>query len=254
MTTSRELQLAEAELWQFLNGYGREPAKVCFWGLGFGCADTRVAEHCAELYRRGLAQRLLFSGGFGRITRAIFNNTEAETFAQRAIALGVPSEHILREPRASNTAENVRFSFALLEKQKKVQQQTELQQQASATGAPMVVACRNIYRPRVAATLRRWQPQQPFYLASPDLTYTEFAISPKQQDPKQQNPEQENPTQENQARHALVGEIDRLLQYPKRGWLAPVDIPVAVLQAYQTLEAAGYTANRCPPQPHNPIE
>ncbi|MGF1721240.1 YdcF family protein [Vibrio kyushuensis] len=76
--------------------------------------DLRVASHAAKLYHQGLAPHLLFSGGAGRFTEGIFDKTEAETFAAIARDCGVPSEAICMETKASNTGENVTFSYDLI--------------------------------------------------------------------------------------------------------------------------------------------
>jgi hypothetical protein len=41
--------------------------------------------------------------------------------------------------------------------------------------------------------------------------------------------------------HIMVGDLQRLLVYGKRGWSAPQDVPPAVMEAYERLVAAGYT-------------
>lgn len=39
----------------------------------------------------------------------------------------------------------------------------------------------------------------------------------------------------------MVGDIQRLKEYPKRGWQIPQDIPADVWAAYEFLVAKGYT-------------
>ncbi|WP_345424588.1 YdcF family protein [Halioxenophilus aromaticivorans] len=215
-----KLAQAEATLWQYLNSYQLQPLAPCRWLLVMGCADTRVAEYSAQLYHQGRAQHLLFSGGRGRVTKTQFaqsNDTEASVFADIAHAQGVPKEHLYCEPTATNTAENVTRSFEFF----------RTGPVAEFSGSePLLVVCRNIYRPRVAATLQRWQPEQAFLLASPPLTYAQF-VSAQQTLPG--------------VRHSMVGEINRLVHYPQRGWLPPVAIPEGVMQAYQVLLQAGFS-------------
>lgn len=43
-----------------------------------------------------------------------WSRTEAEIFAERAVARGVPPTAILTETKATNTGENIRFTQALL--------------------------------------------------------------------------------------------------------------------------------------------
>lgn len=68
----------------------------------------RVREGVA-LFRRGLAPRLLFTGG-----PAPRGGTEARVMARYALELGVPADAILREERSRDTAENAHNSVTLL--------------------------------------------------------------------------------------------------------------------------------------------
>ncbi|NVC93112.1 YdcF family protein [Vibrio natriegens] len=77
--------------------------------------DLRVAEHAAKLYQQKLAPLIVFSGGKGRFTDGLFDNSEAETFAEIAQAAGVPGDAILLETQSTNSGENVRFTHQLLE-------------------------------------------------------------------------------------------------------------------------------------------
>lgn len=76
--------------------------------------DLRVAEHAAQLYLDGYAPLLIFSGAQGRATEGLFDLSEAETFANVAKDMGVPSSAILVETKATNTGENIFFTQDLL--------------------------------------------------------------------------------------------------------------------------------------------
>ena len=39
----------------------------------------------------------------------------------------------------------------------------------------------------------------------------------------------------------MVGDLQRLIVYAKRGWSAPQDVPPEVMEAFEQLVAAGYT-------------
>ena len=41
--------------------------------------------------------------------------------------------------------------------------------------------------------------------------------------------------------HIMVGDLQRLTVYGRKGWSAPQEVPVEVQQAYERLVAAGYT-------------
>ena len=85
-----------------------------------GSSDLRVATYAAELFKRGLAPWLVFSGGVGTGPHSGCNllgwdRPEAEVMADEAVRCGVPRENILVEPASRNSGENIRFTHALLQ-------------------------------------------------------------------------------------------------------------------------------------------
>jgi len=59
--------------------------------------DEKVAKRGVELFREGWAPLIIFSGGRGAITQALWDEPEAERFARVAMSLNVPRESILVE-------------------------------------------------------------------------------------------------------------------------------------------------------------
>ena len=39
----------------------------------------------------------------------------------------------------------------------------------------------------------------------------------------------------------MVGDLQRLVVYGRKGWSVPQDVPAEVMEAYEQLVAAGYT-------------
>ena len=75
-------------------------------GAGGGVQE-RISK-AVDLYRDGVAPRMIISSGF------VFALREAELMKGVAIANGVPAEAIILEERASNTLENVTYSRDIL--------------------------------------------------------------------------------------------------------------------------------------------
>ena len=71
----------------------------------------RPVARAVELYRAGLAKRLLFTGGFNERIGA----TEASEMAHEAVLSGVPAADILIEDRAANTSENLAMARDCIE-------------------------------------------------------------------------------------------------------------------------------------------
>ena len=81
------------------------------FGTGMDWKARSRWDTAAELYHRGLVRRLIVSGGVGVRETGL---TEAEWFRDNLIRLGVLSEHIHLENRATNTAENTDYALPIL--------------------------------------------------------------------------------------------------------------------------------------------
>lgn len=70
--------------------------------------------HALQLYRMGKIKKILITGGQG--LNPVNSQTEAETLERFLLMTGVPSEDILIEDQAKNTAQNAQFSKDFLDK------------------------------------------------------------------------------------------------------------------------------------------
>ncbi len=175
--------------------------------------DTRVAERATELYKQGFAPYILFSGGFGALTKDLFEKPEAEVFADIALEAGVPSEFIITESTSTNTGENILFSKKLL---------GELNYNFNK----FILVQKPYMERRTYATFKKQWPEKDFIVTSPKLSYEEYM---------------DNPAFKEKTLHIMVGDLQRLIEYPTRGFQIPQEIPSDVLDAYQQLVDLGYT-------------
>ena len=83
-------------------------ARVLSGGMPSGALIARV-EKAVELYQRGIAPRLVFSGGVG-----VNPPSEAQVMRSLAVQLGVPAEACLLEEQSHSTEQNARYSAELL--------------------------------------------------------------------------------------------------------------------------------------------
>ncbi len=178
-----------------------------------GSHDTRVAERGAKLFLAGWAPLLVFSGGLGALTRGMWSRPEAEVFADVAAGLGVPRERILMESRSTNTGENVDFSRALLAE--------------NGIHPKKAIAVQKPYMERrtLATFARRW-PELGVVVTSPPIAFDAYPTGGIRKD---------------DVIHIMVGDLQRLIVYARRGWSAPQDVPPEVMEAFEQLVAAGYT-------------
>jgi hypothetical protein len=86
------LHLAEV-LWEY--HYLKGPLEKSDCIVGLGSYDLRVAERCADLYFEKWAPLIIFSGYLGNWTKRMWHRSEAEIFAEHAIARGVPANKIV---------------------------------------------------------------------------------------------------------------------------------------------------------------
>lgn len=103
-------------LWDYLRMNHKLEKSDCIVVLG--SHDTRVAKRGAEIFLEGFAPLIVFSGGYGKLTKHIWNTTEAEKFARIAMDMGVPETSILIEDKSSNTGENILFVKDLINNKK----------------------------------------------------------------------------------------------------------------------------------------
>lgn len=82
--------------------------------MTFGAKTKARVEKAIELYKDGLAPKLLFSGGSPLYAKA---KPEAETYKELAIESGVPEEDIYLETKSITLADNVRSSLNMMDEQ-----------------------------------------------------------------------------------------------------------------------------------------
>lgn len=205
-----ELQQAAQVVWDYHRlGHALAPADLLFV---LGSHDLRVAEHAADLFHRGLAPRVVLSGGFGVRKASPWVKSEAEMFAEVMVQRGVPESALLLESRSTNTGENVRFTRELLVEQ--------------GMAVQSVIAVQKPYMERrTFATIRKQWPEVALQVSSPPLSFAAYCDSTI-------------PLRD--IIEFMVGDLQRIMEYPKLGFMIPQDVPQAVMQAYQQLVAAGF--------------
>jgi len=186
-----------------------------------GSHDTRVAERGADVFLAGYAPWILFSGNLGALTTEIWTRPEAEIFADVAGGRGVPRERMILEPRSTNTAENVAFS----------------REQLALRGIHprKAIAVQKPYMERrTLATFRQVWPELEVLVTSPQIALADYPRDGITRD---------------DVIHIMLGDLQRLIVYARRGWSAPQDVPSEVMAAFHRLAEAGYTRRLVPGEP-----
>lgn len=188
--------------------------KPCDAILGLGSLDTRIADRAAQLILDDYSELLIFSGGYGKITKDRNDKTEAQIFCDIAVSKGVSSDKLLLEQNSANTGENIQFTEQLLrEKGIKV--------------SSLIVVTKPYMERRVYATFKRqWtDPSLELMVTSPQISYEEHfnASIPK-----------------DLFLNIMVGDLQRIKEFPKLGFQIEQEIPVDVWNAFKALVAKGY--------------
>jgi uncharacterized SAM-binding protein YcdF (DUF218 family) len=204
-------------LWNY-HRLGHE-LRRCDAAVGLGSHDLGVATYAAELFHRGLYPVIVFTGGSTPTTRDRFPRGEAVHYREHALALGVPDAVILVDPEATNTGANIVNSRALL---------------AAAGYRPesLLLISKPYAERRSYAAVRKLWPEVDVVCASMPIRYGEYVQSIGD---------------ERLVIDMMVGDLQRIIEYPARGFAVPQDVPQEVVTAYERLYAAGFVSRAVGP-------
>lgn len=208
-----EEQWREAKLiWDFHQmHHGVRPADVA---IGLGSHDLGVAAVSAELYRAGLFPTLVFTGANSPTTAARFPRGEAVHYREHALELGVPDSAILLETHAGNTGQNITFSREVLAS-------------AGITPKSVLLVSKPYMERRSFATARKMWPEVDVICTSESLEFDDYLKSIGD---------------EKLVIDMLVGDLQRVIEYPTLGFAIEQDVPEDVHAAYASLINDGFTS------------
>lgn len=185
-----------------------KPADAIF---ALGSNDTRVAERAADLYLAGLGTYVICAGGNGKDSD--FARPEAEVFGDIVRTMGVPEDKILREPNSTNTGENVILVKKLL-KEKGLNLKS------------FILVQKPYMERRTYSTFRKQWPEVSCVVTSPQTSYDEYF---------------KDEIAKHRFINTMVGDLQRIREYPKLGFQIEQEIPDHVWHAWEELVKMGYT-------------
>ena len=226
LAMNQRVRVLAEKIWNYHHmNHALEPAGAI---LVLCSHDTAVADRGAELFLEGWAPWLIFSGGQGAITRRLWTEPEADRFARIAVERGVPAGRILVENRSTNTGENVAFTRTLL----------------TARGldpATFIVVQKPYMERRSYATfMKRW-PGKRVIVTSPQVPFDEYLA-------RYSN----DALSEADVIGIMVGDLQRIRDYPARGFQILQEIPADVWDAFDELVRLGYDTHLSPESPLQP--
>lgn len=202
-------------LWDYLKL--DEPLEKADLIIAMGNHDTRTAEYAADLFNQGCADQILFVGGFGKVTKDLWNVPEALKFKEIAMAKGVPEEKIILETESTDTIRNMTFGKALLKKN------NIKHDKVIWVGKPYMGK-------RTAATLKVFWKEPRFILVCRKDSLEEYL-----------NWYDENPfVSKDDVLQIIVGDLQRLKIYVDHDSSLGEPIPENVMDAYNKLLSLGF--------------
>lgn len=180
-----------------------------------GNHDLNTARRAAELYRAKIAPKILISGGRGKLTSKN-DQAEADAFAAIMYAAGVPEVDVMIESKSTNTGENVTFC-------KKYLKQNDIYLDIISA----IVVTKPYMERRAKATFTQLWPELKTMMTSQQVSYEDYMTHSSLGKEKSIN--------------VMVGDLQRIMEYPAKGWMAPQVVPEDVKLAFRYLLKRGYS-------------
>lgn len=207
----RDLHDAES-IWEYHQmGHALRPCDVA---IGLGSHDLGVAVHASELFHAGLFPVVVFSGATSPTTRQRFPRGEAVHYREHAVKLGVPAQAILVEPYATNTGANIELSRKVLTA-------------AGLEPRSALLISKPYTQRRAFATAGKVWPELQVVCTSERLPFPDYLNGIGDQ---------------RLVVDMLVGDLQRVIEYPRQGFAVEQDVPIEVEKAYQRLVDRGFTS------------
>ncbi|MBS3770995.1 MAG: YdcF family protein [Bacteroidales bacterium] len=185
--------------------------------LGFGHFDMKIPHTCGKLYQEGYAPKIIFTGGVGAGT-ADLKKKEAQVFRDELYAHfpDIPEEDLLIEDQSTNTGENIYFL-----KEMAFRQWPE--HNFSKGVSSVMLVCNAARQRRTWLTWKKILPEVHAINCPPETAFKQ----------EQELFRSKGRTLEN----LLLGEMERILNYPDKGFTVEEEVPQDVYSAYQVLKA-----------------
>ena len=184
--------------------------------IGFGHFDMKIPRTCGKLYQEGYAPKIIFTGGVGAGTADLQKN-EALVFHDELLRHypDIPEDDVLIEDQSTNTGQNIHFL------KEKAFRQWPGHNFSKGISSVMLV-CNAARQRRTWLTWKKILPEVHAINCPPDTSF-----------------ENEKALFQSKGRaleNLLIGEMERILSYPDKGFIVEEKVPEDVYDAYQALK------------------
>jgi len=197
-------------IWRFCNYQSNiTPVEVA---IVLGTNDLRHLEKSIELYNQKVVSYFILSGNVGKNTE---NNATPEWKRMSEIMINnnVPESNLLYEKQATNTGENISFSF-------------KIAKDIGLSTDKVILISKPFMTKRAYAAAKKLFPATEFLPISQDIKLKNYL---------------ENPSDtKDEAINAMVGDAERIIKYPEMGYQIEMPYSDEVLEAICVLRKAGY--------------
>lgn len=192
----------------------------CSAAIALGSHDLGVATFTTDLFRRGLFPLVVFTGANSPTTRGKFPRGEAVHYREHAMGLGVPDAAIMVEPHATNTGQNIVLSRDALAR-------------AGVDVESVLIVSKPYMERRAYATCRKEWPRVATVCASEPQSMQDYI---------------DHIGDARLVVDMLVGDLQRVIEYPQLGYAIAQDVPADVMRAYDCLLDRGFDSRLLAPK------
>lgn len=201
-------------LWDFMSL--RQPCTAADAILCLGSNDIQVPRVGARLWQEKWAPYLIMSGGLAHqhdLAATGWSQPEADVFSREARHAGVPRDAILCERAARHTGDNFRLTRCLAE------------ESGIMVSGRLIIVAKPYMTRRAQATAEMAWPEVETIVQCEDVELISYLH--RWQDPQR-------------ILHLMVGDMQRIMVYPERGFQRRQPIPEDVRLAQEALIAQGF--------------
>jgi hypothetical protein len=184
--------------------------------MGFGHFDLRIPLRCRELALQNPGAKILFTGGIGAGSGG-FREPEAIEFRNYLLKQfpDFDQSRLLIESSSTNTSQNIEFSLQILQKE-------SIHPGLLNQGFKIAAVATPVRQRRVFQTLKKNFPQALLFNIPPVSTLeTDLELFSRNNEILETT---------------LIGEVERLIAYPAKGWIEKDSVPDPVLRALERIK------------------
>ncbi|WP_417873981.1 YdcF family protein [Xanthomarina gelatinilytica] len=197
-------------LFEFL-GKHYSPNKPDFI-LVLGSSDLRVAEFASQFCIENPTKSIIVSGGYGKVTKDLWNVSEAKKFSDIMIKNGVPNDKIYLDEEATNTGDNIQNAKSIIKRN-------------NLSHTEGVLITKPYMTKRAFNTASKQWDEVKWSSISENISFEDYI---------------EKVDDKDKFINVLVGDLQRIKVYGDKGFQIKEDVPKNVWSSFEYLSKSGF--------------